>query len=53
MKQDLKKFFDVVVKHYQLTPEAVKVAWESAKSNPTRATICYVAIANSLKEKKK
>ena len=47
-RKELRKFFDVSMDYFQLSPESRKVAWESANRSEIRAYHCYRQIVNSL-----
>lgn len=49
--KQLRADFDTVMAHrrYSLSPEARKVAWDSAMTHIIHAGNCYAAIARSLK----
>lgn len=48
MPSQLKRDFELVVKHYGLSDEAIVIAKHAIRSSPIHAARCYRAIANSL-----
>ena len=39
--------FDFVVRHYRLSNDAKKAAWDAARMHPVKAAKCYEAIVRS------
>lgn len=46
--KQLRADMEVAFNHFALPPETRKVAYDSALKRPTKASICYRAIARSL-----